>query len=213
MGHHDDGGAVAVQFLEQLHDAARHVRVEIAGGLIRQQQPRRPGERAGDGHALLLAARQLRRVVPAARRQSHPGQRVLDAAAPLGAVEAAVAQRNLDIVLHVQVRNQVERLKDEADLLVAQSRALIVIQAAHVGAVQLILAAAEFLEQSRNGEKRGLAGSRGSGHGDELAFAHMDREIAQRKGLDDFCSIRFREVGHFKHGGLLRLKFEVNGSG
>ena len=65
MGHHDDGGAVAMQFLEQIQDAARHLRIEIAGGLIRQQQPRRSGERAGDCHPLLLAAGQFGRVVPA----------------------------------------------------------------------------------------------------------------------------------------------------
>ena len=64
MGHHDDGGAVAMQLLEQLHDAARHLRIEIAGGLVRQQQPRRARQRARDRHALLLSARQLRRIVP-----------------------------------------------------------------------------------------------------------------------------------------------------
>ena len=96
--------------------------------------------------------------------------------------------------------NQIEGLKDEADFLVAQPRALIVVQAAHVGAVQLILAAAEFLEQSRDRQKGGLARAGGSGDRDEFAFAHVDREIAQRVGLDDLGAIGFGEVGHFKHG-------------
>ncbi len=70
MRHHHDGRAVAMQLLEQIHDAARHLRIEIAGRFIRQQQPRRARQRARDGDALLLAARQFRRVVPRARRQA-----------------------------------------------------------------------------------------------------------------------------------------------
>ena len=59
----------------------------------------------------------------------------------------------------------------------------------------------EFLEQARDGQKGGLARARGPGDRDELAFAHMDREIAQRVGLDDFGAIGLGQVGHFEHGG------------
>ncbi len=96
--------------------------------------------------------------------------------------------------------NQIEGLKDEADFFIAQPRALIVVQAAHIGAIQLILAAAEFLEQSRDRQEGGLPRTRGSGDRDELAFAHMDREVPQRISLDDFGAIRFGKVSHFKHG-------------
>ncbi len=101
--HHHDGGAVAMQLLEQIQDAARHLRIEIAGGFIRQQQPRRPRQRARDRHALLLPAREFRRIVPGARRQAHAAQRFLDAAAPFGGIESPIAQRHIDVVLHVQV--------------------------------------------------------------------------------------------------------------
>ena len=37
MRHHHDGSALAVDFLQQLHHAARHQRIEIAGRFIRQQ--------------------------------------------------------------------------------------------------------------------------------------------------------------------------------
>ena len=40
--------------------------VEVSGGLVSEQQRRIVGERAGDGDALLLAARELRRIVMAA---------------------------------------------------------------------------------------------------------------------------------------------------
>ncbi len=46
--------------LHKLHQRAEHMirsmRIEIAGRLIGKQNPRRVGDRAGDGDALLLAA-------------------------------------------------------------------------------------------------------------------------------------------------------------
>ena len=120
VGDHHDGGALRVDLLEQLHHAARHQRVEVAGRLVGQQQARLAGQRARDRHALLLAAGQLGRVVLHARAQAHAGQRLLDAAPALGGVEAAVAQRHVDVVEQVEVGDQVEALEDEADLLVAQ---------------------------------------------------------------------------------------------
>jgi hypothetical protein len=65
--HHHDGGAVAMQLLEQIENAAGHLRIEIAGGFIRQQQPWRSGERPGDCNTLLLASREFGGVVAATR--------------------------------------------------------------------------------------------------------------------------------------------------
>ena len=47
----------------------------------------------------------------------------------LGRGEAAVAQRHVDVVEQVQVGDQVEALEDEAELLVAQARARVVVHA------------------------------------------------------------------------------------
>ena len=46
-----------------LEDVAGGVRIEVAGRLVGEQKARRVGDGAGDGDALLLAARQLRRPV------------------------------------------------------------------------------------------------------------------------------------------------------
>jgi hypothetical protein len=96
-------------------------------------------------------------------------------------------------------------LKDEADLLVAQARALVVVESAHVGAVQLVFAARELLEQTRDRQKRRLAGARRSRDRDEFARSHVNREFAQGVGIDDFGPIGLGEVGHLEHGGSGRL--------
>src|SRR5207342_3125161 len=97
---------------EQLHHSARHLRIEVAGRLVGEQQFRRTGQRACDRHALLLAAGQLGGVVLHARGQADAAERIVDAALAFGGVETAVAQRYVDVVEQVQIGNQVETLED-----------------------------------------------------------------------------------------------------
>src|SRR5438046_10127718 len=49
---HADGGAAAVQLLEQVHHGFAAARVEVAGRLVRQQDERLAGDGAGHGNAL-----------------------------------------------------------------------------------------------------------------------------------------------------------------
>ena len=55
--------ACALDVEQQVHDVAAGGRVEIARRFVGQDDRRIVRERAGDGNALLLAARQLRRIV------------------------------------------------------------------------------------------------------------------------------------------------------
>ena len=57
------GGAGAVDAVEQAHDADRGGRVEVAGGLVGQEDQRPVHEGPGDRHPLLLAAGELVREV------------------------------------------------------------------------------------------------------------------------------------------------------
>src|SRR5690349_8978160 len=56
---HHDGGAGPVDPVEQLHDADGGLRVQVSGGLVRDQQLGPVHERPRDGHPLLLTAGQL----------------------------------------------------------------------------------------------------------------------------------------------------------
>ena len=65
------------------------VRVEVARGLVGQQHPRLVGQRAGDRDALLLAARQLRRVMVAAAGEAHLLEQGLRPRAPAARTPAS----------------------------------------------------------------------------------------------------------------------------
>src|SRR6476661_2732151 len=59
VGGHDDGRAGAVDPVQQAHDAQAGGRVEVAGGLVGDEDRRLVDEGPGDGHALLLAPGEL----------------------------------------------------------------------------------------------------------------------------------------------------------
>ena len=121
---HADRRARAVEILEQVHHGLAVDRVEVSGRLVGEQDERRAGDRARDGDALLLAARELRREVLHAVRHADLLERLLDALLALVRGHAAVGQRQLDVLVDREVADQVEALEDEADLAVADARAL-----------------------------------------------------------------------------------------
>ena len=59
VGGHEDRDAELVDPQQQLDDLPADDRVEVAGGLVGDDDPRVVDERAGDRRPLLLAARQL----------------------------------------------------------------------------------------------------------------------------------------------------------
>ena len=197
---HHDGGAAAVDVLQQVEDLARHQRVEVAGRLVRQDEPRVARQDARDGDALLLAARELRGQVAQARGEADERQRALDPLLAVGRGQAAVAQRHVDVVEHVEVGDQVEALEDEPDLLVPDARHLVVVEAAHVLPVEQVGAALERVEQARDVQERRLARARGTHHRHELAVPHVQREVGERVGLDQVRPVHLADVPHRHHG-------------
>ena len=59
----DEGHAVRVQFVQQRHDLLARLGVQVARGLVRQNDQRVAGQGACDAHALAFASTQLRRHV------------------------------------------------------------------------------------------------------------------------------------------------------
>ena len=105
------------------HDRGRRL-IEVAGRLVAEQQPRLPDERARNRHALLLAARQLRRaMIDAIGEADLLDQRLRARGRRHSAFVAArpVHQRRHEHVLeHRALRQQAVILEDEPDLRVAE---------------------------------------------------------------------------------------------
>jgi len=79
-------------------------------------------KRPRDGHALLLAARELARMMRLAIGEPHRLQARPGAAAALAGGEAGVEQGKLDVLERGSCAEQVELLEDEPDLEVSDPR-------------------------------------------------------------------------------------------
>src|SRR5882762_10799361 len=93
-----------------------------------------------DGHALALAAGKLVRPVRHAIREIDSGERLFSHLVPLGSWDAAIDQRQLNVVQGRGPSEEVESLEHKPDFLVANSRQLVVVHLRNVLAVQPILA-------------------------------------------------------------------------
>ncbi|KAG0922044.1 hypothetical protein G6F31_020066 [Rhizopus arrhizus] len=91
--------------------------IQRGGGLVEQHQLGLDGQRPGNGHALLLAARQLRRIVVHAFAQPHLVQQPLGQLARFAPVLTARMHRaEHDVLQRGHLRKQVELLEHHAGL-------------------------------------------------------------------------------------------------
>ena len=152
--------------------------VQIAGRLIGEDQRRIVGQRPSDRNALLLASRQLRRIVmPAIVQADFVEQRL----GPLGGVAAAGdLHRHLDVLDGGERRHQVEELEHEADLLAAQPGQCVFVEACDLGAANRDRAARRGIEAGNQSEQRRLAAARRTD--DRQAAPLRDVEI---EGMQD----------------------------
>ena len=98
-----------------LHVLAQ-LQVERAERLVEQQHLGLVDQRAGERHALALAAGKLARPARAVAGQPHQLERLLGGLAPLGLADALDHQPVGDVVEHVQMREQRIVLEDGVDV-------------------------------------------------------------------------------------------------
>ena len=132
--------------------------VEVAGRLVGEDDLRAARQRAGDGDALLLAAGELGRAVlePVAEADG-----VDDVVEPLlVGLASGERQRECDVLDRVQGRNQVVRLEDEADLVAAHLRELLLVQSGELDVAEEHLPRCERVESGDAMQQSRLAGTR-----------------------------------------------------
>src|SRR5271165_3222271 len=123
-----------------------------------------------------------------AMRHADALQRFLHALLALRAAHAAIGQGQLDVLIHGEVADEVERLEDEADLAVANAGALREFEALHFLAVQNVSAVGRRIEETENSKQRRFAAARRSGNGDVFSPLNINVDASKR--------VRFHFVGH-----------------
>ena len=191
MGDHHDGLAVlAVERLQQAQDLLGRLPVQVAGGLVADQQGRVGDDGAGDGHALLLAAGQFVRAVLRAVAQADQLQCDFGIALALRAGQAGQQQRQLDVALRGQHRHQVVELEHVADVLAAPVRELAALHRVDALAVDGDLPARGDVEAADQVEQGGLARAGGAHERHEIAAGDV-----QVHAVQDFDLLRTTLVG------------------
>ena len=128
--HHRRLPVVLGRRAEELEDLVARGRVEVPGRLVREHDRRPRDERPRDRDPLLLAAGELGRPVASPIGDPEPLQQVLQER--LVGLHAGDRERQDDVLLRGQHRQQVEELEDEADVLAPQQRDLAVAERADV---------------------------------------------------------------------------------
>src|SRR5687768_1902539 len=113
-------------------------------------------------------------------------ERLPRALLPLVRRDAGVHERELDVVQGRRAREQVERLKDEPDLLVSDARELVVRHGRDLRAVQPVFAGRRRIQAADDVHERRLAGSRRTHDGH--VFIAPDGEIETTQRADDLSA-------------------------
>ena len=158
--------------------------VEVAGRLVGEDQRRARRGRAGDGDALLLAARKLRRVMGQAVAEADRFE--LGGGARPGVGLAGQLERGGDVFLRGHRRQQVEGLQHDADAAAPGAGQRVLVERLEVGAGDVDRAAGRALEPGQHRHQRALARARGAeqrerlagGDGQVDAAEDLDRRVA-----------------------------------
>src|SRR5258705_2031622 len=174
----------AVQGPEQLHDRFAVGRVQVPCRLVREQDRGVTNDRPGHRDALLLASRQLYRIVLGAVRHPDLFERLLY---PLGALRprhAPIGERQLDILGDGEIADQVERLEHEPDAPIADTGPVGRRKIRHRMGFEQVAPLARRVEEAEDREERRLAAPGGTVDRDVFAFANHEMDVGERVRLD-----------------------------
>ena len=189
VGDHDDGHAeLRLKFAEKREDGFAGGGVEIAGGLVGEENFGAIDERAGDGDALLLASGKFRGAVAEAMRQANAFDGFANARWAFATIDFGEAKRELDIFFERHAWEKVERLENHADGVAAVAGEIERGQRGNVLTVSEDGAGSGPVEAGDEIQERGFAGAGGAEEGEEFAVGDREREFVD--GTD----------GSFAHG-------------
>src|SRR2546423_14485598 len=178
-GHHNGRPLRAVNLADELEDPLAGARVEVPGRLVREDECRAVDDGAPDGDALHLAAGELVRVVRGARAEADVVEDLARALGRLGAPHAGEREREGDVLDHVQRRDQVEELEDEADRRAAQHRQRALVERRGLDVVEADAAARLPGDRADQIQQRRPPRARGAHEHREVARGDVERDVVE----------------------------------
>ncbi len=116
-------------------------------------------------------------------RHADSFENFLHALLAFGGRHAAIGQREFHVFVNGEVADQVEGLKDEADLAIADAGAIRQRKVRHGLGIDPVIAFRGRIEQPENREQRGFAAARRTGDREEFAVLDFQVHAAERVGL------------------------------
>src|SRR6516225_2275457 len=178
MGDQQQGRAEAGVMLEQaIDDNTAGRAVEIAGGLVSQQQFRTGDERARDCHALLLTAGKLAGIMGQTMTETNRCERLCGRDEGIG--PTSELERDRDIFERRHCRNQMKGLKYDADPGAAQPGKSILVQSANVGAVDHHSSRGQPFQSADDHQQRRFPRAGRADYADGFSCPDLERDAAQ----------------------------------
>ena len=157
MRDQNDRMAFRIQVLQYLEHVCAALSVEGAGRLVGENDIGAVHQSAGDGNALLLAARKLARPVRRAFAHAEAGEQPPRALEPFALCGAGIDGGKFDIFRRGHGREKIVALEHEAERVAPQRSKFIAGQGRNIYARHLIVAAARPVEAAENIHQCGFA--------------------------------------------------------
>src|SRR5215203_1151383 len=191
--HHHRLAELVDRLAQQLEDVGAGLGVEVAGGLIGEDHGRFADQGAGDRDPLLLAAGELRGAVGAPVLEADGADELVDPL--LVGIAAGDRERQHQVLLGGEDRQQVEELEDEAELVAAQLGQLAVVEAGDVDSIEFDLARGRLVEPGEDVHQGRLAGARGAHDRGEAVALEAGADAGQGVDRGVTLAVAAVEVG------------------
>jgi hypothetical protein len=199
--HHDGFVVLANEFFEEGHDFIGAFAVEVAGGLVAEEEGGVGDDGASDGDALFLTARELAGEVIHAVGKADDRKGGFYVGAALGLRELGEKKRELHVLEGGENRDEVIHLKDEADVAGAPFGKFAGRHAGDLIAGDFDAASRGNVETAEKIQQSGFARAAGTHERDEFTCGHI--EIEALKNVDFFtaAAIGFVEIANLDEAG------------
>lgn len=199
------GALFPVEREEEFEDGASGGGIEVAGGLVGEEDGRAESEGAGEGNALLFAAGELDRVVIEAAVEADAGEEIASAAATGSVRGAGEFHREKNVLLGGERRNEVVALEDEADLAPAHESHPVFGEAGDIFAIEDDCARGGRIEAGEQTEEGALAAAGGAHDGRELTARNEKVDAFEDVDAVGARVYRFREPANFDQTFIMAL--------